>query len=442
MNYIINVKVTILVLLIAGFSFSFAQNEKSLKDMPREEYDKYQKASEDALKEVSEFAKMAEKLRVFRQTNDLAYGFPSDVEKLKDMQKAADSFAENDLKEIEEFYKSLQKKYNANDANSLNTALEKVINPFPQSKKSYQWPANALEQNIAWFNEFRPELDKALKEVEEQAENDAEKNNKAKQLVDFPEDNYDGSGLSEIKEQMLKALMGNVIKSADEVTAIAVISDWKKGVYLDSKQPYRKINGAVLFADTDDDGISRFTSFVFIANKVNGDWKPLKFKAFCNGCPEGWAKAGSGSMTASGGGFLSSLLWFILAFSNILAGLIAGRGILKKSVPAIEKITSLLEPYAIQIGLTALIAGLLSFTLSILGLRLFYVIIPQATAAILGFLLAYDYIKSNAKGKLKEQIDHSQDSIAKVNAYTQTIGLAGLVVGILYLLLNGSLYFI
>jgi hypothetical protein len=95
-----------------------------------------------------------------------------------------------------------------------------------------------------------------------------------------------------------------------------------------------------------------------------------------------------------------------------------------------------------QIGLTALAAGLLSFTLSILGLRLLYVIIPQVTAVVLGFLLAYDYIKSNAKGKLKEQIDHSQDSIAKVNAYTQTIGLAGLVAGILYLLLNGSLYFI
>ena len=442
MKFIINVKEIFLVLLIAGFSLSFAQGEKSLKDMPQEEYDKYQKASNDALEKVNEFAKMAEKLRIFRQTNDMAYGFPSDVKKLKDMQKAADSFAENDLKEIKAFYESLKNKYNASDANSLNVALEKVINPFPQSKKNFQWPANALEQDIAWFNEFRPELDKALKEAEEQAESDEEKNNKAKQVIDFPEDNYDGSGLSEIKEQMLKALFGNVIKSEDEITAIAVISDWKEGVYSDSKQPYRKINGAVLFADTDDDDISRFTSFVFIANKINGDWKPLKFKAFCNGCPEGWAKAGSGSMTASGGGFLNSLLWFILALSNILAGLIAGSGILKKSAPVLEKITSVLEPYAMQIGLTALAAGLLSFTLSILGLRLFYVIIPQATAVVLGFLLAYDYIKSNAKGKLKEQIDHSQDSIAKVNAYTQIIGLAGLVVGILYLLLNGSLYFI
>ncbi len=432
----------IFIIIVVGFSLSFAQNEKSLKDMPQEEYDKYEKASENALKDVDAFAKMAEKLRVFRQQNDMAYGFPSDLNKLQKMKNASDSFAENDLKEIETFYQSLQDKYGAASANDLNTALEKVINPFPQSKKSYQWPANALEQNIAWFRKFKPELEKALKEAKEQTEKDAEKNNKAKQLVDFPEDDFDGSGLSDLKEQMLKALLGNVIKSADEATAIAVISDWKEGVYSDTKQPYRKINGTALFADTDDDGISRFTSFVFISNKIDGDWQPLKFKAFCNGCPEGWAKAGSGSMGSGNGGFLSTLLWFILALFNILAGLIAGREILKKSVPFLEKITSVLEPYSMQIGLVALAAGILSFILSVLGLRLLYVIIPQATAVILGFLLAYDYIKSNAKGKLKEQIESSQDSITKVNTYTQTIGLVGLVSGILYLFLNGSLYFI
>ncbi len=97
-------------------------------------------------------------------------------------------------------------------------------------------------------------------------------------MVDFPEDDFGGSGLSDLKEQMRKALLGNVIKSADEITAIAVISDWKDGIYSDSKQPYRKINGACLFADKDDDGVSRFTSFAFIANKVDGDWQTLKFK--------------------------------------------------------------------------------------------------------------------------------------------------------------------
>ncbi len=104
--------------------------------MSQEEYDKYEKASEDALKEVNEFAKIAEKLRIFRQSNDMAYGFPSDLEKLKKMQEATDSFANNELKEIEESYKSLQDKYGASSANRLNVALEKVINPFPQSKKA------------------------------------------------------------------------------------------------------------------------------------------------------------------------------------------------------------------------------------------------------------------------------------------------------------------
>ncbi len=430
------------IIISAGFSISFAQSEKSLKDMPQEEYDKYEKASENALKDVDELAKMAERLRVFRQHNDMAYGFPSDLNKLQKMKNASDSFAENDLKEIETFYQSLQDKYGAKSANGLNVAMGKVINPFPQSKKSYQWPANDIEQNIAWFKAFRPELDNALQRAQEESEAAAAEQNKAKQITDFPEDSYSNGDLTEIKEQMLKALLGRVIKSVDEVTAIAVISNWKEGVYSDSKKEYRKINGTVLFADTDSDGISRFTSFVFISNKAGGEWQPLRFKAFCNGCPEGWAKAGSGSMSASGGGFLSTLLWFILALSNILAGLIAGRDILKKSVPFLEKITPALEPYSMQIGLVTLSAGILSFILSVLGLRLFYVIIPQASAVILGFLLGYDYIKSKAKGKLKEQIESSQDSIAKVNAYTQTIGLTGLIVGILYLFLNGTLYFI
>ena len=428
-------------IVVFGFSFSFAQEEKSLKDMPQNEYDKYEKASEDALKEVNEFAKMAEKLRIFRQSNDMAYGFPADLVKLKKMQNETESFADNELKKIEDFYKSLQDKYNANDANSLNVALEKVINPFPQSKKHFQWPA-AVEQNIAWFNAFQPELKKALEEAESQAEKDTEQQNKAKQVSDFPDDSYGSGDLTDIKKQMLKALFGNVIKSGEEVTAISVTSDWKEGAYSDSKQPYRKIDGTVLFADTDDDGISRFTSFVFIANKANGDWQPLKYKAFCNGCPEGWAKAGSGSMSAGGDGFLGSLLWFVLALANIFGGLLTAKAILNKYHPLIEKLTSFLAPYSIQIGLTGLIAALLGFIISMLGLRLLYGIIPQVTAVLLGIILAYDYIQSNAKGKMKEQMENSQEIIKQVNVYAQTIGLAALVVGILYLFLKGSLYFI
>ena len=341
-----------------------------------------------------------------------------------------------------EFYESLQDKYNASGANDLNVAISKVINPFPGSKTNFPWSANTLEQNLTWFEEFKPNLEKALEEAEEIAESTAAEQNKAKQLIDFPDDVYNSGDISEIKEQMLKALLGSVIKNKNEVTGLAVISDWVEGIYTDSKQPYRKINGTVLFADNDGDGISRFTSYVFISNEVDSDWQALKFKSFCNGCAEGWTKAGSGSMASTGKGFLGTLLWFILALSNILAGLIAGKTMLNKYHSLIEKITSILTPYAIQIGIVALGAGILGFILSMLGLRLLYGIIPQLTAVLLGIILAYDYIQANAKGKLKEQMENSQEMVSKVNVYTQIIGIVGLLSGFVYLLFDGSFYFI
>ena len=152
--------------------------------------------------------------------------------------------------------------------------------------------------------------------------------------------------------------------------------------------------------------------------------------------------AGSGSMASGADGFLGTLLWFVLALANILGGLIAAKAMLNKYHPAIEKSTSFLTPYSIQIGLVALAAGILGFVMSLLGLRLLHGIIPQVTAALLGIILAYDYIKANAKGKIQDQINNSQAAITQVNAYSQTIGLAGLVVGILYLAFNGSFYFI
>jgi hypothetical protein len=56
--------------------------------------------------------------------------------------------------------------------------------------------------------------------------------------------------------------------------------------------------------------------------------------------------------------------------------------------------------------------------------------------------LAYDYIQANAKGKLKDQMENSQEMVSKVNVYAQTIGLIGLATGFVYLLFNGSFYFI
>lgn len=433
----------ILIIMITGISILCGQESQGRRGTDQAEYERLVKASEESLEDVKELNKYAEKLVALRQANEKAYGLPSELQKLQKMQEVIETFENNELEEIVEYYESLKEKYNASSANDLNVAVNKIINPFPaKAKTNFPWSVNTLEQNIEWLNTFGPELDKAIKEAEEQAEQTAAELSKSKELIEYPEDNYSGGDLSDIKEQILKALLGSVIKSAKEVTGIAVISEWEEGIYTDSKQPYRKINGAVLFADNDNDDISRFTSYVFISDEVNGDWQPLKFKAFCNGCPEGWAKAGSGSMDATDDGFLKNLLWFVLALANILGGLIAGKGMLNKYHPVIEKITLSMAPYSIQIGLVALTAGVLSFVISFLGLRLLDGIIPQLTAALLGIILAYDYIKANAKGKIHDQINNSEAAIAQVNSYSQTIGVTGLAVGIIYLLFSGSFYFI
>ncbi len=433
-----------LVILLFGSSLSIGQEtDGEIRGIDPEERKKLEKASEEALKDITELAKEAEKLVAFRQANEKAYGLPSELEKLKKMQEATESFADNELEEINDFYTSLLKKYNANGSNDFNVVIDKVINPFPWNKTSFAWSAGTLEQNIAWFKQFRSDLDEALDKAEEQADITAAEQNKAKELSDFPEDDYNKGDLADVKEQMLKALMASVIKNTDEVTGIAVISDWVEGIYTDSKQPYRKINGTVLFADSDGDDISRFTSYVFISNKVNGDWQPLKFKAFCNGCPEGWAEAGSGSMgSGSGKGVLGTVLWLLLSLSNILAGLIASQTLLKKYAAGIEKITAFLAPYSIQIGFIALVAGILGFVISLLSFRLLSGIIPQVTAVLLGFILAYDYIKMNAKGKIKDQIDNSQAMISQMNNYSQIIGVSGLIIGVFYLFFSGLFYFI
>ncbi len=106
----------------------------------------------------------------------------------------------------------------------------------------------------------------------------------------FPESTYQGSDLNSIKEQMKRALVGPVAKSPGEIADVAVTSDWNHGRYTDTLVEYRKIQGTILWADTDGDGVERYTSYSFIQNKQGNGWSTLKFKAFVNGGPEGNVK--------------------------------------------------------------------------------------------------------------------------------------------------------
>jgi hypothetical protein len=112
----------------------------------------------------------------------------------------------------------------------------------------------------------------------------------------FPGDSYDGGDLKRIRAQMKKALVGQVAKSADEILDVSVIGDWAHGAYTDTKVRYRKITGTVLWADTDDDKVCRYNSYVFISDELSGgEWSPVRYRAFRTGashegdveCPRG-----------------------------------------------------------------------------------------------------------------------------------------------------------
>ncbi|MCA9779081.1 MAG: hypothetical protein KC800_20270 [Candidatus Eremiobacteraeota bacterium] len=104
---------------------------------------------------------------------------------------------------------------------------------------------------------------------------------------EFPQSTYTGTDLQSLKEQMKNALDGPVAKDGDEILDVSVTSDWNPGRYTDTLVEYRKIQGTVLWADNNGDGVCRYTSYWFIQDKSGNGWGPLKFKAFSNGGPEG-----------------------------------------------------------------------------------------------------------------------------------------------------------
>lgn len=105
----------------------------------------------------------------------------------------------------------------------------------------------------------------------------------------FPDDSYSGSDKNSLKQKMKQALVGPVAKNANEVTKIAIASEWKQGVYKKQipRMEYRKITGIALWRDTNNDQLCRFVSYNFIQDKTSSGWSPLRFQGFCNGCNEG-----------------------------------------------------------------------------------------------------------------------------------------------------------
>ena len=101
----------------------------------------------------------------------------------------------------------------------------------------------------------------------------------------FPAGSYTGGDLKQIRKQMKKALVGPVTKSADQILDIAVTGNWQYGHHARTKIRYRKIRGAVLWADTDNDKVCRYHTYTFFSDEAGSGWAPLHYRSF--GSPEG-----------------------------------------------------------------------------------------------------------------------------------------------------------
>ncbi len=106
----------------------------------------------------------------------------------------------------------------------------------------------------------------------------------------FPRGTFKGA-LGQLASQMKAAMVaGGIAKKSKEILKVAPMGQWQQGRYRGTHQAYRKVNGTVLWHDSDQDGVCRFTTYKFVQDKGSSGWGKLRFKAFCNGCAEGWAK--------------------------------------------------------------------------------------------------------------------------------------------------------
>jgi hypothetical protein len=131
----------------------------------------------------------------------------------------------------------------------------------------------------------------AAEEAKEAKAKQDEKDRKAaakanRKIVRFPRSTYRGGDAAAVARQMKRALLkSRLAKSAREILKVQPMGGWKTGRYRDTKVPFKKITGLVLWWDKDKDGVCRFVSYNFIKDRG-----PLKAKSFCMGCLEGWTR--------------------------------------------------------------------------------------------------------------------------------------------------------
>ena len=157
----------------------------------------------------------------------------------------------------------------------------------PDAKEPRRMMTEIGNKCKARFKEIQDK--KAAAQLAQKKEREEAKKNR--RITAFPQSTYKGNK-SSLEKQIRQAMLAdrNVTKSNEEMVKVQAMGDWQYGNYADTKVPYRKLVGTILWNDDDKDGICAYSSYKYIQTGSSGNFGPLRFKAFCINCPEGWAK--------------------------------------------------------------------------------------------------------------------------------------------------------
>ncbi len=94
-----------------------------------------------------------------------------------------------------------------------------------------------------------------------------------------------------IRKAMRRALRHRrIAKRSGDIRKVVISSRWQHGRYRGTTRRYRKINGTVVWRSKKKGAICRFVTYKFVSDRRGARWTPLRFSAFCLGCPEGYTR--------------------------------------------------------------------------------------------------------------------------------------------------------
>jgi len=247
-----------------------------------------------------------------------------------------------------------------------------------------------------------------------------------------------------------------------------------KGYEVSKKAPVTQeptqysLNVFVAFKGTRDPDIAYGYNMVFYtAEKLGIEQSPPfmyansrqyeKYKMLMANVQKGGARSG-----ASSG---SPLMRLLLGVVLLLTGLAASGSLIVTKVPQLASVCNQVTAYRAQIGIAALVIGILSFLKTFLfNFAPLADLIPQLAAVILGVVLGKELLmrekpvqaaagggtvpEMDVAGQVKEQVDKAsqatrdllksqQERIALLEKNLVMLGLAGLAAGLVHLLLGG-----